>query len=104
MLRMSGLLAYRRCGLDSGFGRFIGGEREEHVLETQLHRPELEQPPSAIDDGRGELAADVAATFMVDMNVDETLAHWRRRHARQPRDGRQPRFDLGGRRGDLQVD
>ncbi|HEY6508301.1 MAG TPA: hypothetical protein VIY56_09830 [Vicinamibacterales bacterium] len=89
------------------FGRGVAllrGQLQEHVFEAHAHRPQLEQPPAAVDDGGGELAADVAAGFALDLEAERAAARFGRRgHARHAVDGGQDARGVGAHRVQLHV-
>src|SRR5215204_4779539 len=74
----------RFAGLVFGWSLF-GCHLQEYLLETDAHRPELQQPPAARHDFARNLAADVAALLALDLERAGTGPHVRLRDAPDPR-------------------
>src|SRR5690349_4119090 len=72
----------------------LGRELEEYFFEAHSHRSKLQQSPAAIDDGAGDIAADIALGLRVDLVADEIRVTIRDPHAADARHGAQ-RFFCG---------
>src|SRR5262245_6452355 len=54
---------------------FLGRQVEEHVLEAHPHLAQLEQSPSAIDDGGGDLATHISPLFPMNLERADGAGH-----------------------------
>src|SRR5262245_28026034 len=56
---------------------FLGGQVEEHVLQAHPHLAQFEQTPSAVDDGAGDIATDIAPLLPVHLERADAAGHAR---------------------------
>ena len=71
------------AGVRFGGGRrrrraFLGRHLQEDLLQAHAHRPQLQQPPAARDDGAGDVAADVGAALALHFEAVDAAAMIRR--------------------------